>query len=143
MGGLQDGGGDVIQKGDRIRLIRMGDDPDPIAPGATGEIMVTPVEIQGIMHVSVKWDPEVGRSLSLCIPPDEVEVIPERRGLELDHHTVGLRVRVPAGTRTAPGTPITGVIEGKKDKEFLIRFDVPQQIGETGFFRFDEVVVIS
>ena len=64
-----------LKKGDRIRLLHMPQDPDPIPRGATGTVLITPVEIQGTMHVSVQWDPNVGRGLSLCIPPDVVEVI--------------------------------------------------------------------
>ena len=67
----------------------------------------------------------------------------ERRGLELDHHTVGLRVLIPGGTRSEQGPPVAGVIEGKVNNEFLVRFDEPQKIGATGFYTFNEVRVIE
>lgn len=63
--------------GDRIRLLKMGDDdPHPIPPGATGTVIGTcPGIHDGTTQVSVKWDPEVGRSLSLLLPVDAIEVI--------------------------------------------------------------------
>ena len=76
MGGFQDGGRDV-KKGDRIRLIEMVDDPMPIEPGATGTVKLVQDAIwgDGKIQVTVEWDEEVGRSLSLIVPPDRVEVI--------------------------------------------------------------------
>ncbi|NDE15113.1 DUF4314 domain-containing protein [bacterium] len=60
------------QKGDRVRLVRMGDDPDPVAPGTEGVVVHTadlyfPGE-RPQMQVSVNWDN--GRSLSCIVPPD-------------------------------------------------------------------------
>jgi len=58
--------------GDRIRLVAMLDDPDPILPGATGTVVS--VRQQGTWaQVDVKWDN--GRALMLVVPPDEFEVI--------------------------------------------------------------------
>ena len=65
--------------GDRIRLLEMQDDPDPIPPGTTGT--VTSVHqfrglgprLEGAWHISVNWD--VSRSLALCYPPDHFEII--------------------------------------------------------------------
>ena len=60
------------QPGDRIRLLAMPDDPDPIPPGATGT--VTAVRQQRTWaQVDVKWDN--GRTLMLVVPPDEFEVV--------------------------------------------------------------------
>ena len=61
-----------LKSGDRIRLISMTDDPDPIPAGTTGT--VTGVYPQnGWTQVDVEWDN--GRSLMLSIPPDLVERI--------------------------------------------------------------------
>ena len=59
--------------GDRIRLVAMLDDPDPILPGATGTVVS--VRTQGTWaQVDVKWDN--GRKLMLGVPPDQFEVVP-------------------------------------------------------------------
>ena len=68
----------TLRIGDRIRLIEMVDDPDPIPVGATGTVI-------GISHhdddddelwhqIDVKWDQ--GRTLMLTLPPDRIEVLP-------------------------------------------------------------------
>ena len=62
--------------GDRIRLLAMPDDPDPIPPGTTGT--VTAVRQYGSgrdawHQVDVDWDN--GRTLILVVPPDEFEVL--------------------------------------------------------------------
>ena len=64
------------QPGDRIRLVAMPDDPDPVPPGATGTI--THVEQHGTgrdawLQVEVDWDN--GRKLTLTVPPDQFEVL--------------------------------------------------------------------
>jgi hypothetical protein len=59
--------------GDRIRLLAMPDDPDPIPPGTMGT--VTAVRPYGTWaQVDVAWDN--GRTLMLVVPPDQVEVLP-------------------------------------------------------------------
>lgn len=67
-----------VKKGDRIKLISMPEDPDPIPPGTTGTVEDVvdlcdfgPGRPQWQVHV--KWDAK--RSLSLIIPPDRVSVI--------------------------------------------------------------------
>ncbi len=62
--------------GDRVRLISMPDDPDPIPPGTEGTV----VSVQdlsfikkGETQVLVKWDN--GRNLSCICPPDQLAVI--------------------------------------------------------------------
>lgn len=62
--------------GDRIRLLAMSDDPDPIAPGQLGTVL-------GVSHhgcgkdawcqIDVAWDN--GRTLMLVSPPDQFEVV--------------------------------------------------------------------
>lgn len=59
-----------LKAGDRVRLLSMADDPDPIAAGTTGTVAgVYP--LSDWTQVDVDWDN--GRSLMLSIPPDEVE----------------------------------------------------------------------
>ncbi len=61
-----------LKSGDRIRLISMTDDPDPIPAGTTGTVAgVYPQN--GWTQVDVDWDS--GRSLMLTMPPDVVERI--------------------------------------------------------------------
>ena len=62
----------ILMPGDRIRLISMADDPDPIPVGATG-IVAGVYPHHGWTQVDVDWDS--GRSLMLSIPPDQVERI--------------------------------------------------------------------
>ncbi|NND98822.1 MAG: DUF4314 domain-containing protein [Pirellulaceae bacterium] len=61
-----------FQPGQRVRLVSMSDDPDPIAVGATGTIVnVRP--LSDWSQIDVDWDN--GRALMLSIPPDEIERI--------------------------------------------------------------------
>jgi hypothetical protein len=61
------------QPGDRIRLVAMPDDPDPIPIGTTGT--ATAARQHGTWaQVDVTWDN--GRTLMLVVPPDHFEVIP-------------------------------------------------------------------
>lgn len=65
-----------LQRGDRIRLVAMPDDPDPVQPGSTGTVLsATPHRFGSTerVQVDVAWDN--GRKLMLVMPPDEVEVI--------------------------------------------------------------------
>lgn len=57
----------MFNKGDRIKLIKMSDDPNPIESGATGTVLSC-VQVMDWTQVHVDWDN--GRSLSLCVPPD-------------------------------------------------------------------------
>ena len=62
--------------GDRIRLVAMADDPDPIMPGQTGT--VTGVAQHGCdestwHQIDVAWDN--GRTLMLVCPPDIFEIV--------------------------------------------------------------------
>ena len=61
-----------VKAGDRVRLVSMADDPDPIPAGATGTVAgVYPHS--DWTQVDVDWDN--GRSLMLSIPPDRIEVL--------------------------------------------------------------------
>jgi hypothetical protein len=71
----------TAREGDRIELILMGDDPDPLPPGATGIVEMTPVDYQGSVQLSVKWDaPHERRGLALVSPPDVYRVIERADG---------------------------------------------------------------
>ncbi|TWU28040.1 DUF4314 domain-containing protein [Novipirellula artificiosorum] len=59
-----------LKPGDRIRLISMTDDPDPIPAGTLGEV-VGVYPHGDWTQVDVDW--ENGRSLMLSIPPDVAE----------------------------------------------------------------------
>lgn len=69
--------------GQKIRLVKMANDPCPIEPGTTGTVRkVVPQSLpRGDVNdcttfwtqVWVDWD--APRSLMLIIPPDEVEII--------------------------------------------------------------------
>ena len=61
-----------IKAGDRVRLLSMTDDPDPIPSGSTGTV-VSVYPQSDWTQVDVDWDN--GRSLMLSIPPDRVAVI--------------------------------------------------------------------
>lgn len=63
--------------GDRIRLIHMPDDPNPIEPGDEGTVNHIHEFRGGVngsqTHIGVSWDS--GRSLALIHPVDSFEVI--------------------------------------------------------------------
>ena len=61
-----------LKVGDRIRLIQMVDDPDPIPAGTIGT--VTEIHIHSDWtQIEVSW--ENGRKLMLVSPPDKFEII--------------------------------------------------------------------
>ena len=60
------------QPGDRIRLLAMTDDPDPIPLGTIGTV-ISVRQLGSWSQVDVKWDN--GRTLMLVVPPDQFEVI--------------------------------------------------------------------
>lgn len=64
-----------VKVGDRIELVRMADDPDPIAPGERGTVDYVGPLMQGIgqRQVGVQWDS--GRSLMVVLPIDVIRVI--------------------------------------------------------------------
>jgi hypothetical protein len=67
-----------VKEGQRIELISMGEDPDPIQLGARGVVEYAS-EFQGAWQVSVKWDN--GRTLSLVCPPDRFKVLAEAKAV--------------------------------------------------------------
>lgn len=67
---------EIPHPGDRIRLLTMQDDPDPIRPGTLG--VVTWVTRHGSgteswHQIGAEWDN--GRTLMLVVPPDLLEII--------------------------------------------------------------------
>ena len=61
----------MVASGDRIRLIEMPDDPDPIPAGATGTVLA--VTDGPLGQIVIAWDN--GRSLALVPGVDRFEVI--------------------------------------------------------------------
>ena len=66
----------IPKPGDRIRLVAMPDDPDPIPTGEVGTVIE--VMHHGDGHdawyqVHVQWDH--GRTLMLTLPPDRFELL--------------------------------------------------------------------
>ena len=62
--------------GDRVRLLQMHDDPDPIATGSVGTVISACRHVMGTQswdQVDVSW--ENGRTLMLVSPPDMFEII--------------------------------------------------------------------
>ena len=57
--------------GDRIRLVAMGDDPDPVPIGTTGTVVAV-YQHGDWLQIDVAWDN--GRTLMLSVRPDRVEV---------------------------------------------------------------------
>ncbi len=68
------------RSGDRIRLVAMQDDPDPIAVGQTGTVTAVTPHGAGSgrwFQIDVSWDD--GRTLMLVSPPDAFEIIDGER----------------------------------------------------------------
>lgn len=65
------------KKGDRVKLVFMPNDPDPIPAGTEGVVLDVQQMDWGhdkFSQVSVQWDN--GRSLSCVVPPDFLEILP-------------------------------------------------------------------
>lgn len=65
------------KKGDRVRLVFMPNDPDPIPEGTEGTVEDVVTMDWGQdkkTQVFVKWDN--GRTLSCICPPDFMEIVP-------------------------------------------------------------------
>lgn len=68
----------TLRSGDRIQLVRMDDDPDPVAPGTRGTVVNCWSHGTGRdiwCQADVRWDN--GRGLMLTMPPDVVRVTGE------------------------------------------------------------------
>ncbi len=67
-----------LRPGQRIELVEMHDDPDPIDPGTRGVVRSVAKHGSGadaFLQVDVEWDN--GRSLMLVVPPDRYRIIDE------------------------------------------------------------------
>ena len=67
-----------VQIGDRIRLLHMPDDPDPISAGSTGRVVG--VTDGPLAQISVDWDN--GRSLNLVPGVDQFEIVERAESAE-------------------------------------------------------------
>jgi hypothetical protein len=61
------------KEGDRIRLLKMDNDPNPIPVGTEGTVYSVSRRIAESHVIGVKWDN--GRTLCCIWPDDEIEVI--------------------------------------------------------------------
>ncbi len=62
--------------GDRIRLVAMPGDPDPVAPGTTGtvrDVLHVSASVSPFIQIEVEWVD--GRRIMLSVPPDSFEII--------------------------------------------------------------------
>ena len=118
----------TVRAGDRIRLINMPDDPDPIPAGSTGTIESVTDGPLGQIHV--KWD-DSGRTLSLVPGVDRFEVI--ERGPESDEPVA------PAGPTpvTVPHNVYEGIDAARRAGLFNM-LDLPAIAGLTRQLGFDE-----
>jgi hypothetical protein len=115
----------MIRAGDRIRLISMPDDPDPIPAGSTGTIESVTAGPLGQIHV--KWD-DSGRTLSLVPGVDRFEVI--ERGPEPDQPTGQTPVVVPRAVYEG--------IDAARNSGLFNMLDLPAIAGLTRQLGFDE-----
>jgi len=66
----------LFNQGDRIEMVHMPDDPNPIRPGARGTVREVQRGFRPYQLVlSVQWDN--GRTLSVVIPPDQIVKVEE------------------------------------------------------------------
>ena len=66
-----------VRVGDRIRLLSMTDDPDPVPPGTEGTV-VEIVTHHDWFQIDVDWH-GVESSLMLTVPPDKFEIVRARK----------------------------------------------------------------
>ncbi len=113
-----------VKKGDRIRLISMPNDPNPIPIGSTGT--VESVTTGPLGQVRVRWDG--GRSLHLIPGVDRFEVI--ERSTEANPATRPEPVRVPAAVYEG--------IAAARDSGMFNMLDLPAIAGLTRQMGYDE-----
>ena len=66
----------TLKSGDRVRLIEMPNDPDPVQAGSEGVVdFVTDIGFRGKreIQVCIRWDS--GRGLNCICPPDVLELV--------------------------------------------------------------------
>lgn len=59
----------MFEVGDRVKLVSMGPDPNPIEPGATGTITFV-THMTKETQIGVDWDN--GRRLHILLPQDKI-----------------------------------------------------------------------
>lgn len=62
-----------LHPGDRVRLVKMFNDPFPIVAGTEGEVQGVSDWADGRKQVAMKWDN--GRTLAMIVPEDEYVVV--------------------------------------------------------------------
>jgi hypothetical protein len=68
----------MYKKGDRIQMIKMSNDPNPIESGAKGTVLdVVPLPWDSEIQIQVCWDN--GRSLNVILPHDKITKLYERK----------------------------------------------------------------
>jgi len=65
----------MYEKGDRVQLVSMPEEPDPIPIGTKGTVVFVNLAPGIGTQVEIKWDN--GRTLMACLPPDLIRVIEE------------------------------------------------------------------
>lgn len=66
----------IPKRGDRIRLLAMDNDPEPVQDGLTGTVESIARHGRGKdtwFQIDVSWDN--GRTLMLTVPPDQIAII--------------------------------------------------------------------
>ena len=121
----------TIRTGDRIRLLSMPDDPDPIPIGSTGTIEAVTEGPLGQVHV--KWD-DSNRSLALIPGVDRFEVI--ERGPEPDQPTGATGATGPTPV-VVPRAVYEGIEAARRSGMFNM-LDLPAIAGLTRQLGFDE-----
>lgn len=69
----------IVKPGDRIELISMANDPDPIPPGTQGTVKFIH-KLTDWAQIDVDWDN--GRSLMLVTPEDQFRVIGRQKDID-------------------------------------------------------------
>jgi hypothetical protein len=120
----------TIRTGDRIRLLSMPDDPDPIPVGSTGTIEAVTEGPLG--QVWVRWDSS--RTLALIPGVDRFEVI--ERGPEPDQPTGATGATGPTPV-VVPRAIYEGIEAARRSGMFNM-LDLPAIAGLTRQLGFDE-----
>ena len=62
-----------LHPGDRVEMVRMEDDPDPVPPQTRGTVRWVRRVTAEWIQVDVEWDN--GRTLMLSVPPDQFKKV--------------------------------------------------------------------
>ena len=61
-----------LSPGDKIKLVRMNGDPDPISVGSEGEVIEVRT-YEKFAAIKIAWDD--GRNLMMVCPPDDFDIV--------------------------------------------------------------------